>query len=300
MVLHKSLKQTHTYKLRKLRKLRGKSKRNMGRGKESSYRIPFAMSLPKLSNFTRKKEVPAVVEMPVSSLKKGKSRIKKKVVLDPESKAWQNICHPNKKVVFTKGNVPSLEYLDNIDIEGSLGCSMETFPKYENGKYCCMSEPASKQEHLDFINSLLEAAMNNVSDTAFIKQRTNIYLLLRSRNLLLRNKKLIDTLEVIEPYTNISDWFRQTEERVGNEISRSRPDIVIDDDPVHMRIQDEVARNRIKNNDYMLELKTLREKKEKAPQAKHTRLGLLKSRASTLVNKARTLMNKPMKTVSVK
>jgi hypothetical protein len=272
----------------------------MGRGKESSYRIPFAMSLPKLSNFTRKKEVPAVVEMPVSSLKKGKSRIKKKVVLDPESKAWQNICHPNKKVVFTKGNVPSLEYLDNIDIEGSLGCSMETFPKYENGKYCCLSEPASKQEHLDFINSLLEAAMNNVSDTAFIKQRTNIYLLLRSRNLLLRNKKLIDTLEVIEPYTNISDWFRQTEERVGNEISRSRPDIVIDDDPIHMRIQDEVARNRIKNNDYMLELKTLREKKEKAPQAKQTRLGLWKSRTSTLVNKARTLMNKPMKIVSVK
>ena len=298
MVLHKSLKQTHTYKLRKLR---SKSNRRMGRGKESSsYRIPFAMSLPKLSNFTRKKEVPAVVEivsMPVSSLKKGKSRIKKKVVLDPESKAWQNICHPNKKVVFTKGNVPSLEYLDNIDIEGSLGCSMKTFPKYENGKYCCMSEPASKQENLDFINSLLEAAMNNVSDTAFIKQRTNIYLLLRSRNWLLRNNKLIDTLEVIEPYTNITDWFRQTEERVGNEISRIRPDISIDDDPIHMRFQDEVARNKIKNNDYMLELKTLREKKEKA---KKTRLGLWKSRASTLVNKARTLMNKPMKIVSVK
>jgi hypothetical protein len=67
-----------------------------------------------------------------------------------------------------------------------------------------------------------------------------------------------------------------------------------------MRIQDEVARNRIKNNDYMLELKTLREKKEKAPQAKKTRLGLWKSRASTLVNKARTLMNKPTKIISVK
>lgn len=67
-----------------------------------------------------------------------------------------------------------------------------------------------------------------------------------------------------------------------------------------MRIQDEVARNRIKNNDYMLELKTLREKKEKAEKAKKTRLGLWKSRASTLVNKARTLMNKPMKIASVK
>ena len=117
---------------------------------------------------------------------------------------------------------------------------------------------------------------------------------------MLRNKKLIDTLEVIEPYTSITDWFRQTEERAGNEISRNRPDILIDDDPIHMRIQDEVARNRIKNNDYMLELKTNREKKEKATQAKKTRLDLWKSRASTLVNKARTLMNKPMKIVSVK
>jgi len=221
-------------------------------------------------------------------------------VLDPESKAWQNICHPNKKVVFTKGNVPSLEYLDNIDVEGSLGCSMETFPKYENGKYCCMTEPASKQENLDFINSLLEAAMNNVSDTAFIKQRTNIYLLLRSRNWLLRNNKLIDTLEVIEPYTSITDWFRQTEERVGNEITRNRPDISIDDDPNHMRIQDEVARNKIKNKEYMLELKTKREKKEKTEKAKKARVDLWKSRASTLVNKARTLMNKHMKIVSVK
>jgi hypothetical protein len=172
MVLHRTLKKTHT------RKLRGKSNRRKGRGKESSYRIPFAMSLPKLSNFTRKKEVPTATEkvsMPVSSLKKGKSNITKKVAFDQESKAWQNICHPNKKVIFTKGHVPAFEYLDNINIEGSLGCTMKTFPKYENGKYCCMSEPASKQEHLDFINSLLEAAMNNVSDTAFIKQRTNIY-----------------------------------------------------------------------------------------------------------------------------
>jgi hypothetical protein len=298
MVLHRTLKKhTHTHKLR------GKSNRRKGRGKESSYRIPFAMSLPKLSNFTRKKEVPAATEkvsVSVSSLKKGKSNITKKVAFDQESKAWQNICHPNKKVIFTKGHVPAFEYLDNINIEGSLGCTIKTFPKYENGKYCCMSEPASKQEHLDFINSLLEAAMNNVSDTAFIKQRTNIYLLLRSRNLLLRNKKLIDTLEVIEPYTSITDWFRQTEERAGNEISRNRPDVLIDDDPIHMRIQDEVARNRIKNNDYMLELKTNREKKEKATQAKKTILDLWKSRASTLVNKARTLMNKPLKIVSVK
>uniref|UniRef100_A0A6C0H3Y0 Uncharacterized protein n=1 Tax=viral metagenome TaxID=1070528 RepID=A0A6C0H3Y0_9ZZZZ len=285
-------------------KLRSISYRRMGRGKEASYRMPFVVSLRKLSNFTRKKEAPApapapaqnTASVPISSFKIGKSNTKKKVVLHQESKAWQNICSPNKKVIFTKGKVPAFEYLENINKEGSLGCAMKTFPKYENGKYCCMSEPSSKQENLDFINSLLEAAMNNVSDTAFIRQRTKIYSLLRSRKFLLRNNKLIDTLQVIEPYTSITDWFIQTEERAGKEISKNRPDPIIDDDPIHIRIQDEVARNKIKNKKYMLKLKTLREKK----QAWKARLGLWKSRASTLVKKAKSLIHMPMRIVSVK
>lgn len=222
------------------------------------------------------------------------------MVLHPESKAWQNICSPNKKVVFTRGYVPSFEYLQNINKAGSLGCDINTFPKYENGKYCCMTEPSSKQEQLDFINSLLEAAMNNVSDTAFIKQRSNIFLLLRQRNLLLNDYRLIDNLEVIEPYKSITDWFTQTEERAGNEISRNRPVPLVDDDPIHMRIQNEVAQNRIKNQEYTLGLKSMREKKERLAQTRKARLDLWKARATALVDNTRTLLSKHMRTVSVK
>lgn len=284
-------------------KLRSKKNRRQGRGKLMSYRLPFRLSFRKSTTSTRKKEVPqsTIDVLPSSSLKKGKkTHIKKKVVLDPESKAWQDICHPNKKVVFTKGSVPSFEYLQYINKAGSLGCDINTFPKYENGKYCCMTEPSSKQEQLDFINSLLEAAMNNVSDTAFIKQRSNILLLLRQRKLLLNDYRLIDNLEVIEPYESITDWFKQTEERAGNEISRNRPDPVVDDDPIHMRIQNEVAQNRKKNQEYTLGLKSMREKKEKLAQTRKARLDLWKARATALANNARTLLSKNMRTGSVK
>lgn len=283
-------------------KPRSKDNRRLGRGKLMSYRVPFTMSLRKSTTSTRKKEVPPadVVVLPSSSLKKGKTHIKKRVVLHQESKAWQNICSPNKKVVFTKGNVPSFEYLQNINKAGSLGCDINTFPKYENGKYCCMTEPSSKQEQLDFINSLLEAAMNNVSDTAFIKQRSKIFSLLRWRKLLLIDDRLIDNLEVIEPYISITDWFKQTEERAGNEISRNRPVPLVDDDPIHMRIQNEVAQNRIKNQEYTLGLKSMREKKEKLAQTRKARLDLWKARATALVNNTRTLLSKHMRTVSVK
>ena len=283
-------------------KSRSKNNRRLGRGKLMSYRLPFTMSFRKSTTSTRKKEVPPTIDvLPSSSLKKDKkTHIKKKVVFHQESKAWQNICSPNKKVVFTKGKVPSFLYLQNINKAGSLGCDINTFPKYENGKYCCMTEPSSKQEQLDFINSLLEAAMNNVSDTAFIKQRRKIFLLLRWRKLLLNNSRLIDNLKVIEPYKSITDWFIQTEERAGNEISQNRPVPLVDDDPIHMRIQNEVAQNRIKNQEYTLGLTSMREKKEKLAQTRKARLDLWKSRATALVNNARTLLSKNMRTVSVK
>ena len=90
-------------------KSRSKNNRRLGRGKLMSYRVPFTMSLRKSTTSTRKKEVPPTIDvLPSSALKKGKkTHIKKKVVLHQESKAWQNICSPNKKVVFTKGKVPS-------------------------------------------------------------------------------------------------------------------------------------------------------------------------------------------------
>ena len=285
-------------------KLRSKKNRRHGRGKLMSYRLPFRISFRKSTTSTRKKEVPppsTIDVLPPSSLKKGKTSIKKKVVLHPESKAWQDICYPNKKVVFTKGNIPSFEYLQYINKAGSLGCDVNTFPKYENGKYCCMTEPSSEQEQLDFINSLLEAAMNNVSDTAFIKQRSNIVLLLRQRRLLLEDYILNDNLEVIKPYESINDWFKQTEKRAGNEISQNRPVPLVDDDPIHMRNQTEVAQNRIKNQEYTLGLKIMREKKEKLAQTRKARLDLWKARATALVRNARTLVGKKnMRTVSVK
>ena len=62
-------------------KLRSKKNRRHGRGKLMSYRLPFRISFRKSTTSTRKKEVPpqsTIGVLPPSSLKKGKTHIKKK------------------------------------------------------------------------------------------------------------------------------------------------------------------------------------------------------------------------------
>lgn len=149
--------------------------------------------------------------------------VKPKLSFDETSVA-QKICVPGPNVAFTPKLLPFAEYLAAINKEGSLGCGPKKFPKYENGKYCCVDERVSNQEQLDYVNMLLESAIRNVGDTAFSKNKKGFLFLIRTRDYLLNiDKTLADNLELPEPYTNIIDWYTATEKRVAQEISSYRP-----------------------------------------------------------------------------
>jgi len=142
-----------------------------------------------------------------------------------ETSVAQKLCVPGPNVVFTPKLLPFAEYLTEINKEGTLGCGPKKFPKYENGKYCCVDSRVSNQEQLDYVNTLLEAAIRNVSDTAFSKNKKGLFFLIRTHDYLLNSDKtLVDSLELPEPYTNIMDWYTTTEKRVAQEISSYRPD----------------------------------------------------------------------------
>jgi len=150
--------------------------------------------------------------------------IKPKLSFDEISVA-QKLCVPGPNVAFTPKLLPFAEYLTEINKEGSLGCGPKKFPKYENGKYCCVDERVSNQEQLDYVNMLLEAAIRNVGDTAFSKNKKGLlFLIKRHESLLNFDKTVVDSLELPEPYTNIMDWYTDTEKRVAQEISSTRPE----------------------------------------------------------------------------
>jgi len=149
-----------------------------------------------------------------------------------ETSVAQKLCVPGPNVVFTPKLLPFAEYLTEINKEGTLGCGPKKFPKYENGKYCCVDSRVSNQEQLDYVNTLLEAAIRNVSDTAFSKNKKGLFFLIRTHDYLLNSDKtLVDSLELPEPYTNIMDWYTTTEKRVAQEISSYRPEHPEPEDP---------------------------------------------------------------------
>jgi hypothetical protein len=72
---------------------------------------------------------------------------------------------------------------------------------------------ATPQEQLDYVNTLLEASIENVGETAYRKNEMAIDTLIRWRNILLKNNtgenKLDDTLEVPEDYNDIEEYYRK-------------------------------------------------------------------------------------------
>lgn len=154
-----------------------------------------------------------------------------------ETSVAQKLCVPGPNVVFTPKLLPFAEYLTEINKEGSLGCGPKKFPKYENGKYCCVDERVSHQEQLDYVNMLLESAIRNVGDTAFSKNKKGLLFLIKIHNYLLNSDKtVVDSLELPEPYTNIMDWYTDTENRVDQEISMYRPNPEPEDPETHITI----------------------------------------------------------------
>jgi hypothetical protein len=133
-----------------------------------------------------------------------------KRVTFPESVEDAKKCVPGPNVVFRKKDLPYSQYLSNIDKRGSLGCGPNKYPKYENGKYCCVDVMSTNQEILDYINNLLENAMDVTGISSFNKEASNIEWLISIRDNLLKNyKDLTDNISVPQPFTSVEDWFNQ-------------------------------------------------------------------------------------------
>ena len=156
----------------------------------------------------------------------------KSVLFNEESINSQKKCDPGPNVNFgSRKALPFFEYLTNINKNGSLGCKDYQYPKYKNGKYCCSLIKSSNQEQLDYINNLLESAMNNVGPTMFKKNTKTIEFIMDKRNELLRkDNSLVDNLEIPDdpeeigvPYSNVNEWFRDNLLN-SMRISSHRPD----------------------------------------------------------------------------
>ena len=120
----------------------------------------------------------------------------KRGVTFPESVEDAKKCVPGPNVVFSKRALPISEYLSNVDKVGSLGCGPKKYPKYKNGKYCCVNVKSTDQEKLDYINNLLENAMGVIGITAFNKQKDVIAWLIDYRKFLLEDPNLEDNISV--------------------------------------------------------------------------------------------------------
>ena len=125
---------------------------------------------------------------------------------DEEEINRQKICVPGPNVQFGK-QLPFVGYITKMNKPGTLGCNPDQYPKYKDGKYCCETTMATPQEQLDYVNMLLQSAIDNVGESSFKKYSGNIIWLKDERNYLLRKYKednLKDTLGEQFP-TTIND-----------------------------------------------------------------------------------------------
>lgn len=165
-----------------------------------------------------------------------------RVTFDESKINEQKMCVPGPNVVFGKKELPFFSYLKNMNTEGALGCGPGKYPKYTDGKYCCVDSRVTQQEQLDYVNFLLESAMENVGETVFKKYVQHIGILIQIRNNLLKNNTLTDNLRIPEEYMNsnydsdssddekpkedwVKEWFAVMSKK-SNSISGDRPDPV--------------------------------------------------------------------------
>jgi len=148
---------------------------------------------------------------------------------DEEEINSQKICVPGPNVKFKKNALPFTEYISNMSKQGVLGCNPDQYPKYTNGKYCCETEMATPQEQLDYVNMLLENAIENVGETSFKKYSGNIAWLKSVHDFLIkkyRENNLTDTLSEQFPmtingeeYENLDDYISK-KMQISNELAR--------------------------------------------------------------------------------
>jgi hypothetical protein len=155
------------------------------------------------------------------------SRKRKTVSFDESTILFQKKCSPGPNVRFVKNAVPFASILMNYNREGSLGCGEGKYPQYKNGKYCCEDRQHTNQELLDYVNHLIESAIQNVSKTSFKKNKTNIENLIDARQFLLkRYPELQDNFDVPTsfvgtPSNYITGWFVEIQQQSKSNSSNS-------------------------------------------------------------------------------
>jgi len=143
---------------------------------------------------------------------------------DEEEISSQKNCIPGPNVLFSKKVLPFTEYVSNMTKPGTLGCDPDQYPKYTNGKYCCESTMATPQEQLDYVNMLLEYAIENVGQTAFKKYSIEINWLKNMRDFLLKKYKennLTDTLSQQFPMTINGDHYDSLDDYISKNMQIS-------------------------------------------------------------------------------
>lgn len=132
----------------------------------------------------------------------------KHVLFNEDEITEQKMCIPGPNVKFDRKQIPFSQYLGNFNIQGSLGCG-DKYPRYRDGKYCCEPEFATEQEMFDYINNLLQRAIENIPIELFNKYDGAIKFLIQyHRNYL--GKGLENKLELPDGFTDINDWYTKT------------------------------------------------------------------------------------------
>jgi hypothetical protein len=160
------------------------------------------------------------------------------VRFDEDEIKVQKSCVPGPRVKFRAG-LPMYAYLE--DVEGL--CPSSKYPKYEAGKYCCVSEPPSPQEVIDYVHVMLERAFENNGPTSFSSTaRAMEYLLKKRAELLLTFPGVQDTLVLPEGYTSVEtlfkDRFEESNTKAG-ELPQGNPLLKR---PLQERVQLAIAR----------------------------------------------------------
>jgi hypothetical protein len=137
--------------------------------------------------------------------------VKKTTRFDEESISEQKGCPPPyKNAKFPNKSIPAFVYLHNWGKEGSAECGPGLYPKFIDGKYCCVEIFSTPQEHLDYINMLLQSCFYNINTTVFSQYSKMVIYLLRKRNEILASDtetELYDNIELPEGYTTIDGWI---------------------------------------------------------------------------------------------
>ena len=123
-------------------------------------------------------------------------------------------CGLELPVQFNTTSDKRIEYLENVDKIGSLGCDNTKYPKYQNGKYCCLDSKSTVQEKLDYINMVL-VGFFNITGKDVLRIITKIQYYIKTRNELiaeLEKKRIVYDYDYVinerlpDSYKSLDDW----------------------------------------------------------------------------------------------